>query len=84
MNLKGDRDLLTTRLVCAAVTRLSVFWATCQNRILNLVLSALFFVFFFDAGCLSVYHCMKGPPTYCLRSVRTRIRNETTLLALSM
>jgi hypothetical protein len=28
--------------------------------------------------CLSVYHCMKGPPTYYLRSVRTRIKNETT------
>jgi hypothetical protein len=31
-----------------------------------------------NAGCLSVYHCTKGPPTYCLRSVRARIKNETT------
>jgi hypothetical protein len=32
-----------------------------------------------QSSCSVPYHCMKGPPTYCLRSVRTRIKNETTL-----
>ena len=30
--------------------------------------------------CSSVYHCMKGSPIYCLRSVRIRIKNETTYI----
>ena len=28
--------------------------------------------------CLSVNHCMKGPHTYCLKSIRTRLENETS------
>ena len=29
----------------------------------------LFFIIFLYAGCLSVNHCMKGPPTYCFKRV---------------
>jgi hypothetical protein len=32
----------------------------------------------FTDECSSIYHCMKEPLTYCLRSVRIRIKNETT------
>ena len=77
-------EAVLASLVCTAVTRLSMFSGprATDNRILNLLLSTLFFFFFFflkkNAGCLSVYHCMKGPPTYCLRSICTRIKNETT------
>ena len=34
-------------------------------------------VFFLNAGCLSVNHCMKGPHTYCLKSIHPRLENET-------
>ena len=71
--------------ICLISTELVFGWESrhpsprdTDNRILNPLLSALFFFKKKSLGCLSVYHCMKGPPTYCLRSVRTRIKNETT------
>lgn len=56
--------------LCGWQKAVHVFWATCHNRILiNLLLSASLF---FIAGCLSMYHCIKGPPSYYLRSVCIR------------
>ena len=58
--------------------KLPVKWIRSTIYRKSVLLSTTYRHFFLNTGCSSVYHCLKGSLTYCVRSVRIRIKHETT------